>query len=268
MVQLLVSDVWTYAGVIAVIAIVGVWVWLEKKYRYKVIVKDVVGSNVIIKIFRARRWVDKAKSMFWKLAGEKDKEKKLLPLPPDEVIIIDHKGKKWAQCFRFESGEIVWCKDNWKAMNIVPKFEVPDELQLKIDAEPDFGKKKELIDKFQRDAKRNWMKDNNIVTPYQPVTTNQRLSYFYNIQKAESRKGFDWKEKIVPITAMAVLGIIILGLFIFWGEIAAPALKANEQAIMIARINNENLQILKEIKTGQQRIEDKIETVQPSNVPN
>ena len=267
--ELIATDFWMYTIIFIILGLGGFYVWMESKFRHKVIMKDVVGGRVIIRIFKAMEFTDKDKSSWWKLSGEKNKEKKLIPVPPEEVIDIDHKGKKIVQGYRFETGEIVFIRDDW-SIEEPPKFEeLPKELLDKIEEEKDTTKKKEILEEYKKLEIAKWKKNNKVITPFQPVTSNQRMGYFNNIKKAESRKGFDWKEKIVPITAFASLTIIIIGLMVMYGEIAAPVLDANDQAIALRKLDVEQLSLLAEIKLGIQRIDNRVDKLEDgTNIPN
>lgn len=234
----------------------GLWLYMESKFKLKVIMKDIVQGRTVVREYRASEHVDKDKSIFWKLGGEKNKERKLIPLPPAECIDINHKGKKIVHAYRFPSGEIVYCKDDWKMIS-PPVFDIDKETLDKFTAESnnDPATLKALIGDWKKKQSQDWQKANKVIAPYQPVTTQQRMSYFYNIKKAEERKKFNWKEHIVPITAMGALVIIVLGLFIFWGEIAKPALEADKIAERMQQTNMEMLQILRDIKQNQQTIQ-------------
>lgn len=243
------------------IAIVAVFfLYMETKYKYRLIVKDVVKHTVLVRQYRARRWTDsRDKTEYLKLAGEKDKERKLLTIPPEESLEIDHKGRKYAECYRFETGEIVWIKDDYKAASTFPTFdELPPDIQAMVDGESDYSMKKEIKDIWRKKQVEQWKKDNKIIAPYQPITTNQRGLYFNNIKKAELRKQYDWKQNILPITAIGGIVLIVLGLMIFWGEIAKPALEAGKIAENMQKsqqiYDKEMLILLKEIKLGQQSI--------------
>lgn len=263
------ADLWMYMIIFIFIGIGGFWLWLETQFKHKVIMKDVVGGRVIIRIFKAKEFTDTDKSSWWKLSGEKNKEKKLIPVPPEKVIDIDHKGKKIVQCYRFETGEIVWVRDDW-AIEEPPTFEVlPQEILDKVEETKSSTDKKEIIDTYKKSEIDKWKKNNKVITPFQPVTSNQRMGYFSNIKKAESRKGFDWKEKIVPITAITGLMLIVIMGMIMWGEIAAPVLSANDQAIEMRKLDVEQLTLLSEIKQGIQRIDDRVDRLESdTNVPN
>jgi len=248
------GNIWySFIGLVVAI-ILGFWLYMETKFKHKVIIKEVAGNRFVVKTLRAREYTDSDKSMWWKISGEKNKEKRLLPIPPDEVVEMTTKGKKIAQCYRFESGEIVWIKDDNKIKEPPIIKSYPEDIQAKIDAEEDYKKKKEIMDEYQKGFLDEWKRENKIVTPFQPVTTNDRLGYFYNIKKAESRKGFDWKEKIIPIAALASLTIIVLGGFIMWGEIAAPALQADEIVAGMQANQLEQTKIQADMRNNQQRI--------------
>lgn len=253
---------WLY--VIYILAgIIGLFfVWMEMKYKIRVTIKDVVKGVSLVKQYKARQWVDKDKVAYWKLAGERNKERKLLNIPPEDCIELTAKGKKYAECYRFESNEIVWIKDEFNPTTNIPNFELPPKIEKQIEEEKDNMKKKEIRDNYLKRALQQWRKDNKIISPFQPVTTNQRMSYFSNIKKAESRKGFDWKEKIVPIVAISSFVMLLLGLMIFWGEIAAPALEADRIAASMQDTNAkmvENqkviVELLRDIELKQQSIQ-------------
>lgn len=268
--DLFMTDFWTYFIIILAVLGIIVWFWLESKYKHKVIIKDVVGGRVILKMYRAKDYTDrKDRTSWWKLAGEKNKERKLISLPPETAIELTHKAKKIAQCYRFETGEIVWIRDDWEILE-PPKFElIPEDVQKRIDEEKDQSEKKNILETYKKKELDKWKRDNKVITPFQPVTTNQRMAYFQNIKKAESRKGFDWKEKIVPLAAMASLVMIVLCLMLFWGEIAKPVLEARQVGLQEQQMRIEQLNLLKEIKLGIQRIDNRQNNPESnSNLPN
>jgi hypothetical protein len=235
-------------------AVVMFYLYMESKYKNKVMLKEIVNGRTIIKTYRARYYEDSDKSAWWRLGGERRAGYKLIPLPPDEAIEITHKAKKFVQGYRFETGEVVYIRDDWSPRQIPVFNDIPDSIQKKVDSTLDYSEKKKLLDAWKKGEIEKWKKDNKIITPYQPVTTNQRMGYFSNIKKAESRKTNDWKQMIVPLTAISGMVIIILGLMIFWGEIAQPALQAGEITKQNLQVQNEIVNTLKDIKLGIQSI--------------
>lgn len=247
-------SVWTTTGGAIVAVILLVWFYLETQFKNRVRLKEIVNGRVLIRDYRARSYTDKDKSVWWRLAGERRKDYKLIPMPPEESIEISVKGKKYVEGYRFETGEVVFITDQWKAKK-VPDFSiVPDNIKKKIEDEKDYQKKKEIQDRWRRESIEKWKKDNNVIAPYQPVTTNQRIGYFNNIKKAESRKGFDWKAQLIPIASISGIVIIVLALIIMFGEIARPVLEADKIAENTISMQREIVNLLKDINNNQQTI--------------
>ena len=246
---------------LAVIGVGGFWLYLEGKYKNQVRLKEIVNGRVIVRDYKAAYFEDIDKSAWWKIAGEKDKTKKLIPIPPEEAIEINHKGKKFVEGYRFETGEVVFIKDSLNVKQPPTFSEPPKDIQKKIDAESDQTEKRKILDQWKKDSELKWRKDNNVVTPYQPVTTNQRMGYFNNIKKTEMRKGFDWKSQIIPITAISGFVIIVLALIVMFGEIAQPVLEADKISENQFQMQKEIVTILKEIKLDQQVIHGEVEQI-------
>lgn len=237
---------------------VGFWLWLENKFKFRVRLKELVKGRKIIHNFRARYHTDTEGVSWWHLAGEKDKRKKYIPLPPEATIELDKKGRKCVDCYRFESGEVVFSEDDWNVgafpISTFNEIEIPDDVQNAIDIEKDVSRKKLILTKWEKEVQELWYKEHRIVRPFQPMTTKQRLLYVQNIKKAEARKGFSWKENIIPMVSIGAMVILIICGMVFWGDMAAPVLSANDQANTGHQIQLETVQILKEIRINQQRI--------------
>lgn len=235
------------------LAVGGFFLYLILSFKHKVRIKELVKGRKIVKDFRARSFTDKEGISWWKLSGEKDKSKRLIPLPPEEAIELNHKGKKVAECYRTEYGEIIWIAEGGDVGDI------PDEIFLdpptEIVNQKDLTIKKQMLDQWKKRKKAEYIKDHNLITPYHSINTKQRMIYFNNIRKAEARKGFNWKEQIIPAVSIGALVMIIIAGMVFWGDLAQPALNANSQAAEIRKTDLQILEIIKELKTGQQRIE-------------
>jgi hypothetical protein len=253
------SDTTTYMFIaLAFAVIVGAWLYMESRFKMKVTIKQVVSGRVLLKVHRAMSWTDDDKIEWWKITGEKDKAKRLLPLPPEEAIDIDVKGKKHASCYRLESGEVIWIKDDWQVKE-VPKFEeIPEDIKAAVDLKKDNSDKKEIVDTWRKAQVTKWLLDNRVISSLKPITSNQRMSYFNNIRKAEARKKQDWKQNLPQIAALSGLVIIVLALIVMYGEIAKPVLEADKIAQNTQQMQLEIVTILKDIKTNQQTITDKV----------
>lgn len=258
-----------------IVSVVGVFTYfiydiLRNKYRVRV--RELVKGRKIIKDYRARYYEDKDKISWWKLAGERNKNKKLIPLPPEEAIELNQKGKKVVECYRTEGGDIIWAAERGE-IGAFPEelLDKPPTKELKefkkmVDSIGDEKLKSEKFDEYTKRVEEHWIKQTKIIKPFQPLTTKQRMIYVQNLRKTESRKGMTWQQVVIPAVSLGVLGLVLIAGMIFWGDLAKPAISANEQAITMATINKENLELLKELKTGVQRIEDKVNSL-PSSVP-
>ena len=81
------------------------------------------------------------------------------------------------------------------------------------------------------------------------------------IRKANERKKFNWKEHIVTMAGIASMTLIILGLMIFWQDIAAPALKMTENINKISDRQQKTVEVQSDILDKIQRIQ------QTENIP-
>jgi len=238
-----------------------VWFYFDnKKYIYKIRIKEVAKGRTLQRTYKAKEYIDSEKVKWLRLRGERDKTKRLISLPPEECIDIDYKAKKCADAYRFHNNDVVWLKDNLR-IEETPEFILDDEANKKLGEIKEEQKKKEFIFKWKKDKELSWRKENNIVAPYQPVTTNQRMGYFYNLKKAEARKNKDLKELLLQHIPLIGLIIIILGLMALYGEIAKPVLEANNQMVQISQNNKAIVDKLEIISNNQQKIESELKTL-------
>lgn len=89
-------------------------------------------------------------------------------------------------------------------------------------------------------------------------TTNQKVLLANHIAKAESERYKSWKniigEKIIPLGAIFILGLVIVMGMIFWQDITAPGLQAKQISLEEHKLLNDNLVLLREIKFNIQSI--------------
>lgn len=254
-------------GALVLVGFIVFWVVLELQFKCRLRVKETINGRKIIRDYRAKEYTDKEGVHYWRLSGEKIKVRRLIPIPPDECIEITHKGRKIAECYRTQTGDIIWSKDRFNVQEI-PE-DLYDDLPEQIIETQSEAERKELTKRWKESKLKQWKKDNNVVMAVEPVTTKQRMVYLNNIKKAESRKGLDWKMQLVPIASLGFFAIIIFGIFIFWEDITKPALQANTQFIEAQKLHKETMEILRDIKTGQQTISQGINDIKeaPPNVP-
>lgn len=91
---------------------------------------------------------------------------------------------------------------------------------------------------------------------FQPLTASDRRLLVQEIRKAESRKRFSIKESIPQLVSIGAAALIVIMLIVFWSDLAEPFQERDAMTISYAKIQQEQLEILKEIKLGIQRIEN------------
>lgn len=250
---------------IAALGTAAFWIYMEKKYKCRIRFRELISGRKIIRDHRAKEVIDKEGVNWWRIGGEKRPLFKLIPAPPEEAIEIDSKGRKSAEAYRTQSGDIIWVRDPHNIKNTPDNLfdDIPEEILAIVNPDERFAE----IKKWRRQKLDKWRKENKVLEAFEPFTTKQRMIYIANLKKAESRKGFSWKENIPTIVGLGIAGLVLIALIVFWGDLTKPTLAANQQFIEAQKMQNENLQILKEIKTGIQRVEDSVNKIEPGGVP-
>lgn len=108
-------DIYWWLGLTAVcglILTVTIYFLMASKFRHNVRIKELAKGRKIIIDEKARDYKDKDGNKWWRLKKEGDKEKRLIPIPPPTAIEINAKGKKCVECYRTETGEIIYLEDN------------------------------------------------------------------------------------------------------------------------------------------------------------
>ena len=257
-------DDWiVYTGIFLVmVAVIAAWFLLEKTYNCRIRVREIVKGRRIIKDFRAKSMIDSDGQIWWLLIGEKKKQFKKIYAPPEEAIELNAKGKKCAECYRFESGEIQWIQDSGDVKEFpADEIQIPDTIN---DIEEDDARES-AIEKYKKLARIKWYKDNNIISPLQPLTTKQRTMYISQLRKAEDRnKHNDWKQMLIPALSLGVIALIVVMGMIMWQDLTSPLISARQFDVQEREIQVEMMEITRDIKLGQQRLDDKISDM---NVP-
>lgn len=246
---------------------VGFIVWFlydMKKYVYRIRVKEVIKGRTIQRTFMAKEVLDEDKVKWLRLKGEKDKTKRLISMPPEECLDIDFKAKKCSDAYRFHNGDIIWIKDSLNVSSDIPEFVMDEKTKELYNALPEEQKPLYIVT-WKKEQELKWRKENNIVTPYQPVTTNQRMAYFSNLRKAESRKHQDLKTLLMQQLPLIALVIVVLGLMALYGEIAKPVLEANNQMVQISNNNKLVVEKLDEMNKNIQKIDSEVKTLKTYN---
>lgn len=229
-------------------------VWFVNKLLFKHIVRIVdLGKQNLELDFKARSY-NKDGVLYWQLDKEKNKELKNMPVPPAAAINIAKRGKKSVTAIRTPTGEYIYLERN---VNLTQMPDLNMGMPKEIIDMKDVARKEILIKKFHNIKLRQWkLKNKGIVLEgtHQPFTSKQRMILVNNFEKAKLRKGFSLKEHIPTMVSLGALTLIVIGLMVFWGDIAQPAIEARKIGLQEQTIQKETLEIIKEIRTGQQKI--------------
>jgi len=229
-------------------------VWIIKKiiFKHKVRLIDLAKQNGLELDFKARDY-NKLGVRYWQLDKERNKELMNMPIPPAGAINIAKRGKKSVTAIRTETGEYIFL-DRKINLSIIPELKNIPQYILNV---KDEIKRKNLITEYRKLVLKKFrLKNKGILLQetYQPFTSKQRMVIVNNFEKAHARKGFSLKEHVPTMVSIGALVMIFIALMIFWGDIAEPAIRSKEQTKQIVEIQKETVEILREIKTGQQKI--------------
>ena len=178
------ASIWTGFFLLAAIFFVGGMFFIAylSSFKFRVTIKQVLKGGSILRTEDKAREVTVDGVKFWKLRKSGD----LLAIPPDEVIELGKKGKKFVEVFKTATGEYVYIAG-------APK---EDELT---------GQK--------------------IIRVDQPFTTNQRHILIQRTIKAYARKKLAWQDYIIPVTSAVALCMILFMAFAFYGKITEPSIE-------------------------------------------
>jgi hypothetical protein len=234
--------------IIILVLVLTFWLFNLLTFKHKVRIID-LGKQGIELDYKA-----KVKSIdgvnYWVLDKEPIKELKRMPIPPAKAINISKGGKKSVEAIRTETGEYIFL-DRKILLNELPFNDVPEQL---LDLK-DENERNKLIGQWKKTKFNEWRKNNKgilLEDTYEPLTSKQRMILMHNFEKANLRKGWNWKENIVPIVSIGMLGMVVIALFIFWGDIAKPAIESKALTKDIVEIQRETVKLLQEIKIQQQ----------------
>lgn len=144
--------------------------------------------------------------------------------PPDAALDTGPKGRMYAEAYKISEDEFVWITD---------KGIQQDGIMIKD------GKK--VIDTFK---------------PFSVVQRDTLISQFKKAQEHNQKK---WTpDKIIAAGAIMSFGIIIICLFIFWGDIAKPALDSHAMALETQKQTIEILQMQEQCRGELQTIAQNI----------
>lgn len=235
-------------------ALLAVWFFNKIIFKHKVRVIELGKENIELD-FKARDY-NKEGVLYWQLDKERNKELRNMPVPPAGSINVAKRGKKSVTCFRTPTGEYIFLGRDKVNLDKIPDLNNGMPKQI-LDME-EGTKKQTLIKRYQQIQLRKWKLENKGILlegTHQPFTSKQRMVIVNNFEKAKTRKGFSLKEHVPMIVSLGMAGMLLIALMIFWGDIAQPALDARQIGLQEQELQKEQLEILREIKLGVQKIE-------------
>lgn len=131
------------------------------------------------------------------------------PKPPNKAIEIGRGGRKFAECYRVSEDEFIWVTD--EGISIREWIDEHGETQ------------REYVDVG---------KDGTYTTidSFKPFSVVQRESIITQFKKAQEMRSKRWTaDKIVAMTSIIGLVMLIIMLMVFWSDLAAPIVKADER---------------------------------------
>lgn len=212
---------------VAIGVLVSIIIYLSMKTKWIVEIRHVCGNRRIVEIHKGME-VTKDGVTFIKII----KTKTELPYPPEDAIDITPKGKKFVVAYNLGGDNYQFCKDTFK------RGEHKDKVI--------YAKDTATVDKS-----------------FQPITTNQRLVLIEQIKKAHARRKNSLWDVALPIAGLGSCVMVLVALFVFWGDLAKPVLEAGEQNAAIAEKHVEITHLLQEIIQKKQVISDSEEIAKP-----
>ena len=241
--------------IILILCIIGFGAWFLINfisYNKTVIVRDMVDKGELIRKYRAKQYLDDKKVYWWKLWGEKDKLKRFIPQPPDSSIGITATGKLFVELKRTSDGHCIFLKDNSKIAQY--PTELLKKVPEKLTSIEDTKEREEAIQEWKQKTFDDWKVTNKIDFTFQPLSTSQRTMMVSELRKAEERRGSSIWQNLPQIVGIVSLVIIVVCLFIFWGDIAQPAIEGKQLTRQMLEIQGENLRIIQEVRQDVQTL--------------
>jgi len=102
--------------ILAILAAGAAFIVAKLLFKHTVIIRDAGQNDIVIHDKAREKVIDGVK--YWQLMKERDKELKIIPVPPREAIDITKKGKKIIEVFRTSEGNYEFIKISSKNLNV------------------------------------------------------------------------------------------------------------------------------------------------------
>lgn len=184
-------------SIFCLIAVVGIYLIISYMRRYRLICRDFSGRRVLF-----TSWVfevlDRKDNTTWWKSWFLSKGKVKIPAPPQDCLSYDNRGKPYVEVRQISHDEYIYCKPN--------KFNSKDKIES--DGTTVFD---------------------GISKPFSKVQREVIMQGFIKAERVR-RKGESTLSKIaIPLGALFILGLIIIFIIMYWGELAQAHLQMQGQ---------------------------------------
>jgi len=253
-------------GAILCLGSLGTFVFLffNLKYKHFVEVREILsGGKKRVKLYKACDLYSKDKKVKnWKLKGMKDPLKRVIPVPPNEVIDTDIKGRNFVVVYITETGEIVFRKDDISIKELPKDFYSNPPKDI---LEKDFEDREEQLKEWRNEKYEKWLKETNSTIAFQPYSTNQRIMHVSNARKAEEQRAKGNLEKFIPVIGLGIIVVFIIIfltlLLVFWADLTEPVYKTQQEKTAQLEIQNRMINTLNGIDNDIQVINNNVENL-------
>lgn len=260
--------------VIGVIVIIIMFIVKILQYKHRIIIRVLANDRKYIVHDKFMVAKDDEGVVWWKLL----KRKHMIPVAPSDCIEISEKGRMFVESYYTDEGEYIYNFDKAK----IQHFDDMDgavyvtEKAEKEFFDVDYARWEKAVAAYN--TLPNWKKwfkprpklpkspdergryvyirdQNRCIDGFQPFTTKQRLILVNQYKKANAKKKTDMLTLIGQLAPLAALVLIIFGMFIFWGDITEPTLKAQEQNVQMMKAQNEVIDNLDTLINNRQNLQ-------------
>jgi len=221
---------------VGLLAMVLYFIWFNRNYNIKVIVREVTNNRKIIREDRGRLYVDSDGVEKLKLL----RQRVSVATPPSEAFEINNKGKRFIEMYKQGDREFQFLVDKSK----LNTAETINAQVLKANKSTDSDKV----------LKANKSNDSD----FAHLRTNQRIALVNQIIKAHSRRKKSWQDILIQTAPIFAVVVIVVMLMIFWADLAEPLLQMGDKLASISSQQHETQQLINQILQQEQLIPSEI----------
>lgn len=214
---------WFVLAITAIGAVTGLgfYIWHLTRFKNKFRIKKLTGTKTIVIDDKAKEYTDKSGVTWWRLL----KMKHVIQVPPADCLDVTTKGNHSVEAYYSDESGYQFEKSAAKGNIAEIKnkglgFTVP-VLKKRFVL---FGV--QIAEKIIRDEKRGkyvFIKDKEPdILGTDVLRTKQKVIMVDQLEKAKTRKGFNWREHVPLIVGATTLVLILAIVFIFFENIVEP----------------------------------------------